>query len=90
MKDVYPMEEFDCSLGVDPAVKITYKPQKKYRASSGLISKTVSNTHEQVIEVKNTHDYDIKIVVIEQLPRSADDRIKVSCHPFVWQIWIRL
>ena len=78
MRDVYPMEEFDCSLGVDPAVKITYKPQKKYRASSGLISKVISNTHEQMIEVKNTHDYDIKIMVTDQLPRSADDRIKVS------------
>ena len=48
MKDVYPLEEFDCSLGVDPAVKITYKPLKKYRASSGIISKVISNTHEQV------------------------------------------
>lgn len=77
MKDVYPLEEFECSLGVDPAVKITYKPLKKYRASSGIISKVISNTHEQVIEVKNTHDYDIQILVSDQFPRSADDRIKV-------------
>lgn len=78
IKDVYPMEEFDCSLGVDPAVKVTYKPLKKYRASSGLISKVVNNTHEQVIEVKNTHDYGITLLVTDQLPRSADERVKVQ------------
>ncbi|KAK7503061.1 hypothetical protein BaRGS_00005687 [Batillaria attramentaria] len=78
MKDVYPMEEFDCSLGVDPAVKVTYKPLKKYRASSGIISKTVSNTHEQVIELKNNHDYAITLLLIDQLPRSADEGIKVN------------
>jgi hypothetical protein len=34
----------------------------------------------QVIEVKNTHDYDIQIQVTDQLPRSADDRIKVRIN----------
>lgn len=78
MKDVYPMEEFDCSLGVDPAVKVTYKPQKKFQASSGILSKVVSTTHEQVIEVKNTHDFPVHMVIQDQLPRSTDDRIKVT------------
>ncbi|XP_076467162.1 protein F37C4.5-like isoform X2 [Babylonia areolata] len=78
MKDVYPMEEFDCSLGVDPAVKVTYKPQKKFQASSGILSKVVSTTREQVIEVKNTHDFPVHIVLQDQLPRSTDERIKVN------------
>ncbi|KAL8563313.1 hypothetical protein ACOMHN_028836 [Nucella lapillus] len=80
MNDVYPMEDFDCSLGVDPAVKVTYKPQKKFQASSGILSKVVSTTHEQVIEVKNTHDFPIHMLVQDQLPRTTDDRIKVNLH----------
>ena len=77
MNDVYPMEEFDCSLGVDPAVKVTYKPRKLFNASSGLLGKVESDTHEQVIVVKNTHDYSITVTVIDQLPRSRSERVKV-------------
>ncbi|XP_046560461.1 protein F37C4.5-like isoform X1 [Haliotis rubra] len=78
IKLVSPGEEFLCSLGVDPAVKVTYKPLKKFTASSGLISKTTNTTYEQVVEIKNTHEYSINIVLKLQLPRSSDDKIKVT------------
>lgn len=77
MKDVFPQEEFECSLGVDPAIKVTYKPLKKYKTASGIFSKVTSTTYEQVTEVKNTHDYGVKLLVMDQLPRSTDERVKV-------------
>ena len=36
------------------------------------------NTYKQVIEVKNTHQHDIKVQVEDQLPRSEDQKIKVT------------
>ncbi|XP_067674171.1 protein F37C4.5-like isoform X1 [Haliotis asinina] len=78
IKLVSPGEEFLCSLGVDPAVKVIYKPLKKFKASTGLISKTTNTTYEQVVEIKNTHEYSIDIVLKLQLPRSSDDKIKVT------------
>jgi len=78
LKAVSPSEDFTCSLGVDPAVKVTYKPIHKFREHSGLISKTVSTTYKQVIEVKNTHKDLVKIIVIDQVPLSTEEKIRVQ------------
>ena len=81
IKAVSPGEEFECSLGVDPAVKITYKPLSKFRESSGIFSKTVSTKYKQVTEVRNAHDYPVTLELHDQLPRSTDEKIKVSSAP---------
>ena len=80
MKAASPNEEFVCSLGVDPTIKIEYKPLVKYREQSGLISKTTMITYKQVIEVKNTHRDTITIQVVDQLPRSTEEKIKVGVN----------
>ena len=42
-----------------------------------MFSKTTLTRYQQPIEVKNTHQHDIKIQLEEQLPRSEDEKIKV-------------
>lgn len=78
LKSYSTQEEFTCSLGVDPAIKVDYKPLKKYREQNGIINKTVTMFYEQLIEIKNTTSNNIKIMLIEQLPLSSDDKIKVN------------
>ncbi|XP_070568308.1 protein F37C4.5-like isoform X2 [Ptychodera flava] len=78
MRSVSPSEEFDCSLGVDPSVRVIYKPIHKYREQSGIISKTTTTTYRQVIEIKNTRQDAVKITVHEQLPLSSEEKIKVT------------
>ena len=73
-----PSEDFTCSLGVDPGVRISYQPVHKFREASGLVSKTVSTTYKQTIEIKNTHPEPLKIMVIDQVPISTEEKIKVS------------
>ncbi|XP_059165449.1 protein F37C4.5-like [Physella acuta] len=75
---VSPKEEFECSLGVDPGVRVDYKPLIKVNSSSGIISKTQIITYEQAIEIKNVHDYAVKVLVRDNLPRSLDEKIKVN------------
>lgn len=77
LKAVSPSEEFDCSLGVDPAVKVVYKPMHKFREQSGFMAKHVKFTYKQDIEIKNTRQDNISIHVIDQLPQSTEDKIKV-------------
>ena len=55
-----------------------YKPLHKYREQSGLISKSTTTAYKQVIEVKNTHAESVKLLLLEQLPLSTEDKIKVS------------
>uniref|UniRef100_A0A914X159 DUF4139 domain-containing protein n=1 Tax=Plectus sambesii TaxID=2011161 RepID=A0A914X159_9BILA len=79
VKAVSPKEEFDCSLGVDPAVRVEYKPAHKFHEQAGLISRSSIDTHEQAIEIKNTKVGEkIKIVVREQIPKSTDEKIKIT------------
>lgn len=68
---------FSCSLGVDPQVKVDYKPARKFQEETGLLSKSVHITTEQLIEVKNTRSTDIKLTVVEHLLLSTDEKIKV-------------
>ncbi|VDN32461.1 unnamed protein product [Gongylonema pulchrum] len=78
LNSVFPGERFQCSLGVDPAVKVEYRPVHKYTEQSGLLTKTVSTMNEQKIIIKNTKSSSIMITVKEHVPKSTDEKIKVS------------
>ena len=80
---VSPQEEFECSLGVDPSVRITYKPVQKFRDHGGFMSKTTVFKYRQVIDIKNTQPESITIKVSDQLPLSTEEKIKVGLVEFV-------
>ena len=80
MKDVSPSEEFQCSLGVDPSIRLTTIPVKVVRGQTGLITKSVSMGYKHVFEVKNAKQQEVKVVLSEQLPLSTDERIKVEIY----------
>ena len=82
LKAVSPSEEFDCSLGVDPAVKVVYKPMHKFREQSGFMAKHVTFTYRQEIELKNTRQDEITVHVVDQLPQSMEEKIKVGTSPW--------
>ncbi|XP_065649065.1 protein F37C4.5 isoform X2 [Hydra vulgaris] len=75
---VSPMEDFEIALGVDPAVKVTYKPLRKFQQTSGILSKTQVYDFHQQIEIKNTKRDAIKIKVTDQCPKSTNEKIKVT------------
>ncbi|EYC21037.1 hypothetical protein Y032_0020g193 [Ancylostoma ceylanicum] len=77
MKNVSPGERFSCSLGVDTALRVEYKPVKKYHEQVGLINKVSSTVHEQVIVVKNSRNDPVLLTIKEHVPRSTDEKIKV-------------
>ena len=75
-----PQGEFVCSLGVDPSIKIDYKPLKKYEEQNGIISKSRVTKYVQVIAVKNTSSSAIKIKLSEQLPLSNNEKVQVKLY----------
>ena len=77
MKAVSPLEEFDVSLGVDPAVKITYKPMKKFKQSTGILSKYQQLQFHQEIVIKNTKSTPVKVSVTDQVPKTSEEKVKV-------------
>ncbi|VDM65964.1 unnamed protein product [Strongylus vulgaris] len=79
LRAVPPGEEFRCSLGVDPSIKIDYKTPVICQEQIGFMSKSTLITHEQVISLRNAKvTQAVQITVKEQIPKSADEKIKVS------------
>ena len=79
LKAVSPEEEFTCSLGVDPSVRIDYKPAKKHYDESGLINRYTSVVHSQDIVIKNTKAKDaVKLRLLEQIPLSTEEKMRVQ------------
>ncbi|KIM19585.1 hypothetical protein M408DRAFT_31098 [Serendipita vermifera MAFF 305830] len=81
IEHVSPNETFNCSLGVDPQVKVTYHSRtKKSRLQGGLLStRTTTTASHQKITVKNNRGAVIpRLLVREQVPVSHDERLKVT------------
>ncbi|XP_065179387.1 protein F37C4.5-like [Sycon ciliatum] len=78
LDDVSPAEEFLCSLGVDPAIRVIYKPLKKFRETTGWLSKSNLLKLRQTVEVNNTRLEKIKIKLTDAIPRSSEETIKVN------------
>ncbi|CAI2352054.1 unnamed protein product [Caenorhabditis sp. 36 PRJEB53466] len=76
---VSPGEEFRCNMGVDPSVKVEYKTPTVSYEQVGFMSKSTLMTHEQLISVRSAKvRQSVRITVKEQIPKSHDDKIKVS------------
>ncbi|CAH8615430.1 unnamed protein product [Heterobilharzia americana] len=72
-------EEFICELGYDPGVRVTYMPRHKYKKTGSFLgSKIMSIIFKQVISVENSYPRSMKLLVIDQLPVSTEDKLKVQ------------
>ncbi|VDP95420.1 unnamed protein product [Trichobilharzia regenti] len=67
------------SLGYDPGIRVTYMPRHKYKKTGSFLgSKTMSIIFKQVISVENSYPRSMKLLVIDQLPVSTEEKLKVS------------
>ncbi|KAF7261226.1 hypothetical protein EG68_01826 [Paragonimus skrjabini miyazakii] len=71
-------EEFSCNLGAEHGIKVFYRPLFKYREGTGSGSKHATLTFKQLIEVRNTFDRPVRLMVMDQVPVSGEDKIKVN------------
>jgi hypothetical protein len=79
LKSVASGEKFDCSLGVDPTIKVNYKPVHKYQQQTGVLTKSSVMMNEQKIVIKNTKQEEpIILTFVEHIPKSTDEKIKVG------------
>ena len=81
LSDVSPGEEFTTSLGVDQSIRITCQPiASVHNTRTGLLggAKAALVTYTLAFVVKNTKADEVDIKVLEQVPLSTDERIKVT------------
>ncbi|EFO92165.1 hypothetical protein CRE_11145 [Caenorhabditis remanei] len=77
-EDAVVSQKFEVSLGVDPNIRVEYKPVRNYQEQSGTVEKINSQVTEKTTSVTNLRPNTVLLTIREQLPRSTDSRIKVS------------
>lgn len=73
-------ERFECSLGADPAIQVDYRETgSTYSAAiMGFFAKPLSSTtFEQRTVVRNRRRIPIAVKLIDMIPNSTDDSVKV-------------
>ncbi|KAF5360523.1 hypothetical protein D9756_004506 [Leucocoprinus leucothites] len=76
---VSPEETFDCPLGLDPSVRITYHPRSKKTTRTGFYNKITTHVYIQRITVFNSKTHAIDdLKVTDQFPVSDDSSITVK------------
>ena len=73
-----PGEEHDLGFGVDDLVKVKHVVVEEKRGESGLISTSHVDSRNYRVTVKNLHERPIDITVLDRLPVSQNEEIKVE------------
>lgn len=75
---INPGVEHDLGFGSDDAIKINRVELAREKGASGLISSSKTDERTFKITVKNTHNWNMPVSVIDQLPFSEDEKIIIT------------
>src|SRR5690606_27838645 len=71
-------DEHELGFGADDAVRIRYSVADEKRGETGLISTSRTDQRNYRIAVKNLHERAITFTVLDQIPASLNQEIKVE------------
>ncbi len=78
MKMLRPDDETELAFGIDDNVTVKRNTLKDESSEAGLITKDSVIERHFVTEIQNLHKDDIQIAVLETIPTSKDERIRVE------------
>jgi len=78
IKQTSPGELMELYLGVDINIKIETLPITEQYSVEGIFKRTKSEDISRSCDIYNNRNEDIKIVIVDQLPKSTDERVKVT------------
>jgi uncharacterized protein (TIGR02231 family) len=76
-----PDESKNLGFGIDDQVSVTRRALKDEKGEAGIIGKDSTLDRHFLTEIKNLHNQPITISVLQTIPVSKDERIKVKLSP---------
>jgi len=73
-----PGEDHELGFGVDDLVRVRYSVVEETRGETGLISTSRTDSRHFLLSVKSMHERPISLAVLDQIPVSANQEIKVE------------
>jgi uncharacterized protein (TIGR02231 family) len=73
-----PGEEHELGFGVDDMIRVRHAVVEDKRGETGLISTSKTDVRNYRITVKNLHERPIQLRVLDQIPVSQNDAIKIE------------
>jgi uncharacterized protein (TIGR02231 family) len=73
-----PGEEYELGFGVDDMIRVRHAIVEDRRGETGLIATTKTDVRNYRITVKNLHPRAIQLSVLDQVPVSQNDGIKIE------------
>jgi uncharacterized protein (TIGR02231 family) len=73
-----PGEEHELGFGIDDLVRVRHAISEETRGETGLISTSRTDSRNFLISVKSMHERAVDLVVLDQVPVSANQDIKVE------------
>lgn len=73
-----PGEEHELGFGVDDAVRVRHAVAEEKRGESGILTTSKTEVRNYRITVKNLHERAVPVTVIDQIPVSLNNEIKVD------------
>jgi uncharacterized protein (TIGR02231 family) len=70
-------EHANLAFGPDEQIKVSYDPQTSHQSQDGYWNKQAINTRESLITIKSFHPSPIEITVLDALPVSRNETLKV-------------
>lgn len=71
-------EQHDLGFGIDDQIKVRYSVLEEKRAETGLISSSHNDIRNFRVTLKNLHERAMTVTVIDQVPVSQNQEIKVE------------
>ncbi len=78
IKSLNPGESADLSLGIDEGIKVKRELVKKFERTRGTLSKKQEMEYDYRIVVENFKKQEVKVKVVDQLPRSLQEEIELG------------
>lgn len=73
-----PKEKFELALGADEGISVEHKRLKKFTEETGVFSKDHKITYEFLITIQNNKQTAQRVIVIDQVPVSRNEKIVVK------------